>query len=212
MQKQRKTVTVRGPSEPPEEIARLIELVNADSKLPDVHAMMDNFSTPDRYVTELEESIAGVSPETRAFLGSPRKDLQHFFAQHQLLTSAREVLGSIAERYRSKANDLKVHDPRFSADFPISVTVQLVIDKTGRFALSDAPLFSALVGVPADRIRECAVCGRLFWAARTNSECCREKCRKTYNQRNSRKDRRMGTRRKKRPGQVAKGKRKAGAK
>lgn len=45
---------------------------------------------------------------------------------------------------------------------------------------------SAIKAVCADRVRQCAICGNPFWALRVNSECCTEKCRKTYNQRNSR--------------------------
>jgi hypothetical protein len=191
MVKNATTVTSRGQSRPPGEIARLIELVNADRELPDVNELINEAHDASRDALQriFEERIKILSPATREFLGSPRKDLQRFFRQHELLTSARQVLRTIAARYGSNANNLKVYDPRFSADFPISVTVDLVIDKAGRLALSDAPLFSALVGIHADRIRACAVCNRVFWAVRVNSECCSERCRKTHNQRNSRRTR-----------------------
>jgi hypothetical protein len=74
----------------------------------------------------------------------------------------------------------------FSVDRPVSVSATLTVDQSGRLALSEDQLFSLFVGLPADRIRSCAICTKLFWARRTNSECCGQTCRKTFNQRNSR--------------------------
>jgi len=54
-------------------------------------------------------------------------------------------------------------------------------------------LNAALAAIPANQrhhIRSCAICRQIFWAARVTSECCSLRCRKTYNQRNSRAHRR----------------------
>jgi hypothetical protein len=71
-------------------------------------------------------------------------------------------------------------------EIPFSAYVAVAVDERGRLALASTRLLDALKGVRADRIRQCAVCARLFWAARTNSECCGLRCRKTFNKRQSR--------------------------
>jgi hypothetical protein len=69
-------------------------------------------------------------------------------------------------------------------------SVDLVVNQDGRIEISKHPVLDALVGVrAADRIKSCAICKRIFWAPRINSECCSLMCRKTYNQRNSRRNR-----------------------
>jgi hypothetical protein len=45
----------------------------------------------------------------------------------------------------------------------------------------------------ANRIRACRICQRIFWAPRAKSECCSQRCRKVYNQRNSRARRKKET-------------------
>jgi hypothetical protein len=104
-----------------------------------------------------------------------------WIAQEAELERVRQTLVDIAAENRSEAGAA----PPF-----IRCNARLVIDPNGRLALRDA-LLDALIGVPAERIRSCVVCDRIFWAARINSECCSVRCRKTHNQRNSRKARRI---------------------
>jgi hypothetical protein len=131
--------------------------------------------------------------ETREFLG-PASDLKQFLERYDLLKSAREALLGIAKRYGSEhlAPRLTIHEASFpGGEAPLSVAVDLEVKDKGVLGASDNPLLRALIGVRADRIRECAVCRRLYWAPCVNSECCSQTCRKTYNRRNSRQNRRF---------------------
>jgi hypothetical protein len=50
------------------------------------------------------------------------------------------------------------------------------IDEEGRFELSLPILFYRLRGIEVFRIKECAVCYRIFWAGRKDMRCCEAKC------------------------------------
>ncbi len=204
--KRAETVTHRGEAAAPAALALFIELVNAQGELPDVHDALHNAmdkpensstSPRDLWIRICGQIAAGLSRETRGFLGSAEA-LPRFLERYALLKSAREVLSGIAERYRGDPNahcsspsELMIHDEQFSAEVPFSVSVNLVINEHGRLAVSENPILNALRNVRADRIRFCAICSRIFWAPRSNSECCSERCRKTYNQRCSRENRRL---------------------
>lgn len=200
------------PSEAPEDLARFIELINADRlferELPnlddEVDAAMGDpqtapFSTLRGLWTRVCGEIAGtLSAETRSFLG-PEAALRQFQERYRSLKVARQAILGIARSYRNDTSkharssaDLIVRGEWLSEDVPFQVGVGLVVSASGQLAISEDAILNALVGVRADRIRSCAICGRIFWAARVNSECCGEVCRKTYNQRNSRRNRQRG--------------------
>lgn len=195
-------MTVRGESKANEDLQRFIDVANTDPRVPDIHELFygaidapgrdESVSERELWVKVCAEIVPTLSPATRGFLGPP-EELGQFLNRYALLVSARDVLRGLADRYRSKIarkTFLTVYDKSFSADLPVSVTVNLVVNEDGFLSQSDERLLAALVGVRADRIRSCEVCNRLFWAPRVNSECCSERCRKTFNQRTSRKDRR----------------------
>src|SRR5262249_28797213 len=103
------TVTRRGHSKAPADLARLIDLVNVERlyerELRDpldavLDAMARNPQVPtselrDLYARGLRELLA---PETRRFLGPPENSA--FNERWQLLESAGEVLSAIARRSR----------------------------------------------------------------------------------------------------------------
>ena len=201
------TVTERGQSQPPEDLERFIELVNTerlyerelDDPYQALYAALDDpasarFSESVLWIRKCEEIAAKLHPETRAFLG-PASDLNQFLVRYKLLESAREVLLGLAARYRSgtiaRSSEVPIREARLPVEVPFSVTVNLVVNDKGVVGSSDNPVLRALTGVRADRIRACTICSRIFWAPRVNSECCSEKCRKNYNQRNSRQNRRL---------------------
>lgn len=208
MRKSAQTVTRRGQGRPPKNVAQFIELVNAerlyerelDDPCQALYAAMDepaNASVSERvmWIRACEEIATKLHPETREFLG-PVSDLNQFLVRYKLLESAREVLLGIAARYGSsgllaRSSELMIYDARLPVEVPFSVTVNLVVNDKGLLGASDNLLLHALIGVRADRIRACTICSRIFWAPRINSECCGEKCRKTYNQRCSRKNRQL---------------------
>jgi hypothetical protein len=208
-EKAAKTVTARGDSYPPEDLALYISLINLEQlyerELPDYSALdqaevgrssrsaMVKWEPWARVNAHLASTL---SPETRSFLGPP-EDVPHFRERFETLRSAQILLRSIAARnaliWRS-VESLAVagYDKSFRASVPFpEVRVHLVVNEDNEFAVSESPLLEAIVGVSVDRIRSCAICGRIFWAPRINSECCQEKCRKTYNQQNSRKNRKQ---------------------
>jgi hypothetical protein len=208
MMKAAQTVTARGQSEPPADLARFIELVNAERlferELPDLFladlnddlkmsAEHYNSTSPlDRYHEHCEAASAKLSAQTRAYLGPPSDE--EFTEKYHRLRDAGQVLSAIAKcgaGLGERAENLMISDARFPGEaFPFVVSVNLVVNEDGLLTASDNPLLGALRGVRADRIRSCKVCRRIFWAPRVNSECCCESCRKTYNQRNSREARR----------------------
>jgi hypothetical protein len=207
LQKSAKTVTRRGDSSPPTVLAKFIELLNAERlyerEMEDIHgkwnAAMDdsiNASKSPRFlwVRLCEEYAKGLQQETRAFLG-PVSNLRQFLEAYELLSSAAKVLKSITKAHAAgppgRASELLMRDPLWPIDLPFTITVELVVDEQGLLAVTENPLLKALQGVPVERLRSCAICRRYFWALRINSECCSERCRKTYNQRNSRDNRRV---------------------
>src|ERR1019366_4288249 len=149
----------------------------------------------DLWIRACEDIAAQLHAITSKFLGPP-SDLAQFLDRYEMLKSAGQVLLRIAARCGSgpratHPSPLLIHDAHFpGVDVPFSVTVNLIVNHQGELGVADNPLLGALIGVRADRIRACAICGRVFWAPRINSECCSETCRKTYNQRCSRENRR----------------------
>lgn len=211
MGKSAQAVTRRGYGRPPKNLARLIELVNAERlyerELEDVHKKLEaamgdtkNVSTSPRdlWIRVCGETAAKLRQETRTFLG-PVSHLQDFLERYELLNSAANVLQGVtklgAVGSKGQPSELKIRDARWTVDVAFTVPVVMVVDERGQLAIKpENPLVEALVGIPVERIRACAICRRLYWAPRINSECCGEKCRKTYNQRNSRRNRQVSKR------------------
>jgi len=75
----------------------------------------------------------------------------------------------------------------------------LVIDQQGRFAVREEWV-TALIGVEADRIRECEICQQVFWARQDNMWACSPRCSNARRQRKLRENRSQyeGARKKKR--------------
>jgi hypothetical protein len=211
MRKVAETVTERGQSRPPKGLARFIELANMklDRPLDDASLVFDSavrdpsktVKLPDLWVAICEETASTLPPEARAFLG-PAADIHRFVANYMTLGYARQLLPAVARQTwpvaenTSKAFSYQEFKKiqRARSGLPMGVlcqaSVDLVVDGHGQIELSKNPVLEALVGVRADRIRSCKICKRVFWAPRVNSECCSERCRKTYNQRSSREARR----------------------
>ena len=209
--KSAKTVTRRGHSKPPEELARFIELVNLErlyeqdlrdprNPVPALYdALRKGAPIPPRDFLDWERegvrnTVARLAPKTRKFLGPP-EDLMQFYERWERLKSAGQVLCAIAEWPRGKTGELLVLDRRFGVRFPARASVGIRIDEHGQGEIQKDPFLEALIGARLDHIRACAICRRIFWAPRFNSECCRKQCRKTYNQRESRANRKGSSRR-----------------
>jgi hypothetical protein len=214
MRKVAETVTQRGQrgqSKPAKGLARFIELANMklDRPLVDASLVFDSavrdpsktVKLPDVWEGICAETASTLPPEARAFLG-PAADVHGFVANYRTLGYARKLLPAIAHQTWPVAENTSkaVSYPEFKkiqrarSGLPMGglcqASVDLVVDGHGQIEFSKNPVLEALVGVRADRIRSCKICKRVFWAPRVNSECCNERCRKTYNQRSSREARR----------------------
>jgi hypothetical protein len=195
MRQRAKTVTHRGQSAPPENLARFIEWANffrREAAMPEqdrvsplfILATMRDRRTQDELMERMG-TIPGFSQEVlphvlERWKKSPTFETRVWASQLAELERASQTLEDIAARNR-RGTDEK---PSF-----IQCKARLVVDASGRLALRDT-LLDALIGVPAERIKICAICDAIFWAPRVNSECCNTRCRKIYNQRNSRAARR----------------------
>jgi hypothetical protein len=220
-----KTMTLRGHSRPPAALARWIELANAD-RLYEGGLGLDVLWFRDRYRTfrlhpeekhsidaHWLDSLTSLNPpgrprvdmenwncedgvrelarlctlrlsrKTHAFLGSPQ-NLDLFVEKLNQLESAGQALCAITNRPHA----------RWSACLLFEVRV--VINEHGQGTLQRNPVLDALVGAQLDHIKSCALCGRFFWAPRSNSRCCGLQCRNAYNQRKSRARRKRSGRRK----------------
>ena len=54
--------------------------------------------------------------------------------------------------------------------------VTLRADTEGKCHLEHHPLLRALEGIELFRIRECPICGQIYWAGRMDKPCCTRKC------------------------------------
>ena len=191
-------MTGRGWSTPPDALKLLIASVNDARELPDLAELIpdssdlancdwrDPWNPLARACRRVSEKLSAAA---RKIVGSP-KEFDEFRRNYTFLVSGRSVVTELARQYRSRTASrglLTAHEERFSANLEILI----VENENGKLELLTDRLSRALIGLPVDRIRMCAVCDRLFWARRVNSECCGESCRKTYNQRNSRTSQRL---------------------
>jgi hypothetical protein len=60
-----------------------------------------------------------------------------------------------------------------------------IVDDEGKLRLQVDELTQALDGVELNRIRECKLCGQIFWAGRKDKKCCSLRCNNVYNVRNT---------------------------
>jgi hypothetical protein len=199
------TVTRRGQSKAPIPLAQFIEAanVNPGHEYVDIGELVaavdrDARRRPERrnplLVDRCSALLAELPQPAREFIGRP-DDLRVFCQKYRELKLARETLLAITLQSR-KAVSFAEHKAirqiagRLRERLPfVSVSVDLVENQRGEIQRVPG-LLEALEGTSVDRIRACAICSAIFWATRRNSDCCTEKCRKTYNQRNSREARR----------------------
>ena len=112
--------------------------------------------------------IGPVDPENIDLLGS--------FARYQLLRLAREVLRLIAT-FGATQDTVNEVSLQLGASGLVG-TLDLEIDEQGRFRFDQGLLVKALDGVEATRIRQCPICGYIFWAGRKDQVCWPTSCAK----------------------------------
>src|SRR5215208_6328249 len=57
------------------------------------------------------------------------------------------------------------------------------ISKEGKIGFTPSPLVRLLEGIEAERIKECPVCFKYFWAGRKDMRCCSFQCSHSFRQR-----------------------------
>jgi hypothetical protein len=87
------------------------------------------------------------------------------------LKEIRSLLYTIARWPKDQPFELALGIPG-EIEKPISVSA----DDTGKFRLEPHPLLQAISDVESGRIRECPICGHIFWAGRIDQPCCSQKC------------------------------------
>jgi hypothetical protein len=159
----------------PSELKGYVRLANAlpaPEKLPGAEAAG---KLPVREYWEATDDLVKRYPRFRAFLeGADLREEIPVEAVRRCssLKIVRSVLYTIARSYGSNQ----------ATGVPIAAAFQnlvsVVTDTGGNLRIQHDPLLQALEGVEARRIRECAICGRIFWAGRIDQSCCPKRCAK----------------------------------
>jgi len=108
--------------------------------------------------------------------------------QRSDLVAASEVLRHIAavndgRRHFQplfKLPQINVSDPRYTAIFGSSeflFPIAIYADEKGLLQIHRSISFDSLVGVEAQRIRQCQFCSKIFYATRSNKRACSKSCR-----------------------------------
>lgn len=113
-----------------------------------------------------------------------RKYLEQLFLagfRYEYLRQAREIVNLIAKSRREQIRlpySMSLKANCLSISFG-----NLYIDKSDVIRFSPPPIARILDGVEADRIRECEVCQKFFWAGRIDQKACTTKCAKVLRSR-----------------------------
>jgi hypothetical protein len=87
------------------------------------------------------------------------------------LGEIRSVLRNIARMDKDK---MATQNILTGSNLEDAVTV--LADPDGKCRVQHHPLLRALEGVELNRIRECPICGQIYWAGRIDKPCCTDRC------------------------------------
>lgn len=183
----------------PAELARLIDLVNSvppDRELPHIQDLLKECEgDKGRFVDAMIEKLAGV-PESFTQpsrfdnwrIGHGSLDLADYIASgymhfRRLRTAVRKMaqLSGLSESNEGRAQRMV---ELFLSSSELSIAAELDIDdRTGLITLRRDERLSALIGVQADRLRECEICRLVFWARQDNMVACSARCSAANRQR-----------------------------
>jgi hypothetical protein len=104
-------------------------------------------------------------------------ELDVAFGRYDEFREVRERLRTIARMKRARM---------FVDSRSVSVRSSLTRDKNGILQLHLDPFAEIVEGLEADRIRECPVCQRIFWANPKSKMACSPRCRNLFNVRKHR--------------------------
>ena len=135
--------------------------------------------------SEWESYLEHLPKRFRDFLWSRRDRLREMLDRACFFVAARETLTHIA-RMRSQMKKIRLRGMNLPAttipipaiQFAPDAFLNLRLSKSGLIEVDLGEIASALASAEADRIRECDICGRIFWAGRSDQKCCTPKCAK----------------------------------
>jgi len=142
-----------------------------------VEKLFDNLRKLGHKREDLETEFSFLSPESYEIVAAVRLFLRYRKLVANVVDLARihkEGIGEFGPIYYSykKLNSmpllLKINYSDNRLDFEVDRAIQ------------------SLKGCDFDRIRECSVCGKIFWASRTDAEACSKQCGNTLNGRRHR--------------------------
>ena len=137
---------------------------------PDSLPMLEHWSLDTKYIEILVDKF----PPFRDFMAGldPWKDaFPEVWMRIRQLHEVRSLLYTIARWPKREESSLRLVIAG-SFDKPISVRA----DEAGNMQLEPHPLLTAINGVEAARIRECPICGKIFWAGRIDKPACKPPC------------------------------------
>jgi hypothetical protein len=179
------------------ELERLIDLVNSippDRELPHIQDLMKECEGDKaRVVDKLIEKLAGAPQSfTKADkyyelrIDFEPIDIGDYIASRYM--EFRRLRMTVREMARLASYSM-VDRARFQVEqffSPVeerSLYAELDIDDRGEIIVRQDGWLEALIGVQADRLRECEICRRIFWAEDTRSRACPTRCNNALRQR-----------------------------
>jgi hypothetical protein len=101
---------------------------------------------------------------------------------YKLLTSTIQLLGAAATRAGRRLSSIN----RSISDTGTSFEVWLFEDENRNLQSETHPIFEMLKGVERERIRQCPICEKIYWAGRTDQPACGKRCNNVRRSRDQR--------------------------
>lgn len=184
-------------------VKRLIDLINCvppDRDLPGLPKMFERGDEDARVAEEMRALIAEVPPDFVSVIpGRPWPPLKLNDEQRLLVArydyfrwlrnNVRKIIGrgkflslSLEVRLEYAWAEITANPIEHGWFDPVFMT-SLTINKAGLIVSKPDEWLSVLIDIEAARLRECAVCGRIFWAEDKRSMACPARCNNAFRQR-----------------------------
>ena len=137
----------------------------------------------EQFLDTWREFVKACQPVLRRMLGPVRKDTYEEVRDLcENLQKDRELLRAIARKSQGRPFRCPGKSQDRSFRHP-SAGSHIEVGKDGRLEFLKGPTLQALEEVEADRIRQCLVCEKIFWAGRKDKKCCGPRCLKAWHTR-----------------------------
>ena len=148
-------------------------------KFPGIQSLKDRLPILESWQSDHAyiQSLMDQFPRFREYMAGADLQVETFsdevYFRCRRLMEVRSLLYTIARWPKARPSSM-----RLTVGGSIDNPVSLFTDLRGNFRVEPNPLIQAMDGVEADRIRECRICGQIFWAGRTDQACCKRRCAK----------------------------------